>query len=1010
MRPGTGPWAAWPLLALAVLLPVPVALAQDRVAVRVGDHPGRGRVVFDWPAPPSYTVDQAEGRVVLRFPSDATIDLAGARRPPRNVVGVTLAAEGVSIGLRPGVRVQVFRIGPKVVVDVSDPPAGAPPAQPQAVEAAPPRAAPASRLASAEAAPSPKPASRPEPAIRLETARRGRTLRTEAPPPAPPATPLPPVAALAAVPPVVAYAAPPPAVAEATAPPGIALPRPTALVVRLLAPSGQTRSDQNPLGQNQPSQNQPSQNRAILLSYPATTGAAVLRRGGQLLALFDSAEPLDLSALRNDPIFGALEADALPDATLLRLPLAPPAILRARREAAGWVLEATRPAEGQDAVTAVPGRSMALEAEGGAASRLIIRATQPGRAVPVTDPESGMPLILGTVREARQFMPVARRLPELDLPQTLLGAAVLARADRLTMRAGTDQFLIGIGNGRLALDLAAAEAAPSDAMTRVFDLPRLPPAQLLERLRALNASIANAPPLTRLPLRRSAGETMLALGLPQEAQAMLGLAPGEDPHAATDQRLAMLVSAAALLAGRLPQAMALLDPELPESDELTLWRAALAAAQGNAAAAAPGFATTLPLLFDYPAGLRARLLPLAAQALADGGATVALKQLLGRAGPLPELDLPRAMLAEAEGNADAALAGYDQVAQGRDRQARARALRQAVELRLATGKLDAGQAAKALGATLFAWRGDSEEAKLRLRVAELRRKSGDARGALALLRETEVLFPERAVGLQPEIGTAFLAALDQEAPLAAVALFDAYPELLPADQRGEAAMLMLADRLLALDLADRAATLLGQAAARATGTAKAALGLREANLRLVDGDAAATLAALETSAADSLPDVLVQERSILAARAQARLGQQEEAIAALRGLGPVGLETLSQLLADQQDWAGAAAAFGPHLALTLPVAPAALNEQQRRLILRQATLLALAGDEAGLADLRGEFAARLQDGPLAEAFALITAKQLRGLADLPRLQRELQLFRSMPSRLEALRAGGPVTR
>jgi hypothetical protein len=73
-------------------------------------------------------------------------------------------------------------------------------------------------------------------------------------------------------------------------------------------------------------------------------------------------------------------------------------------------------------------------------------------------------------------------------------------------------------------------------------------------------------------------------------------------------------------------------------------------------------------------------------------------------------------------------------------------------------------------------------------------------------------------------------------------------------------------------------------------------------------------------------------------------------------------------------------------------------------------MLALAGDEARLAALRTQFAARLSNGPLAAAFVVLTAAHLRGLADLPRLQRELLLFQTIPARLEALRAGGPMTR
>ncbi len=952
------------LFALAMLLPATPACAQAeaqaeirpaaqaRANVRVGNHRGYGRIVFNWRVPPVYTLEQDGDEVVLRFPTGAVIDLTGARRLPRNMVTVTAEPEGIRIVMRPGAQVQHFRVGASVVIDALDP---------AATEAAP--------------VPSERPAAIARPAAVL-------------PPVAEPAASLPPpVQGVAVSEPPPPRAAPAPT-AEPVSP---SLPRPAALAVRLIA--------------------RPGHDRAIVFPYPAGVGAAVLRRGTLLLVLFDSALPLDLTALRRDPVFAALDVQTLPDATLLRLPLASPAILRASRDAAGWRLEASRPAELRDE-PAIPGdRRMVIEAEAeaGTASRLVILASEPGRVVPVTDPESGMPMLLGTVREGGQFMSIARRMPELDIPVTMLGAAVLARADEVTMQAGTDRFLIGAGS-QFALDIAVGQPAPGNAMTRSFDLPGLTSGQLLDRLRMLNGSIAGAAPLTRLPLRRAAGETLLALGLPQEAQSMLGLAPREDPQAATDPRLAALAGAAALLAGRLPEAMALRTAALPETDELTLWRGLLAAALGDAQAAAPGLAATLPLLLDYPETLRARLLPVAAQALAEAGATVPLRQLLDAAGLDADLALPRAMLAEAAGETDAALAGYDQVARGRDRQARARALGRAIELRLAAGFIDAAGAAQALEAALFAWRGDAEEIAVRRRIAELRRDSGDARSALALLQETTAMFPDTAAQLQPAISEAFLAALTQGPALSAVALFDAYPEMLPADAAGEAAMLLLADRLVALDLGGRAAALLGRAAARTAGPAGAALGLRQALLQLADDDAHGALAALEASEAPPLPEGLATERAILAARAKARLGQRDAAVAALQALGAAGAEPLSQMLLEQQDWAGAAGALAGHLRAVLPAAPVPLDEQQRRLVLRQAALLVLAGDEAGLARLREAYAPRIADGPLTEAFTMLTADQLRGLTDLPRLQRELQLFRSMPSRLEALRAGGSITR
>ncbi|MFC7538805.1 hypothetical protein ACFQU2_04135 [Siccirubricoccus deserti] len=368
------------------------------------------------------------------------------------------------------------------------------------------------------------------------------------------------------------------------------------------------------------------------------------------------------------------------------------------------------------------------------------------------------------------------------------------------------------------------------------------------------------------------------------------------------------------------------------------------------------------------------------------------------------------MLAEVLGRPEEALAGYDRIAAGRDRQARARALRRAVELRLAIGQLEPAAAARALETALYAWRGDEEELAARLRLAELRRLAGDPRGAMALLRETEPLFPEGAAALRAGFPGAFVAALEGESPLAAVAMFDAYPELLPPGEASEQAVLLLAGRLMALELTDRAAVLLRQATERATGAQRASLGMRLASLRLGEGDAAGALAALEQSAVAEVPAPLRRSRTILQAQAEARSGRFSDARDLLRPLGAEAQEPLAELLVEAQDWPGAAAALGAHLRDSIPPLPAPLDEPQQRLLLRQAAILALAGDEAGAAAVRAEYAPRLPDGPISEAFGALTADPMRGLTDLPRLQQELQVFRSLPRRLEAFRAGTSLTR
>ena len=997
-------WRLPALLGLGLIGAPGLAAAETRILVRTGEHPGFGRIVLEASggAMPAHRLEQVGDRVLLRLSAPAQVDLRGARRPPRNATAIAEAEDGLSITLRsPDMRVRQQIMGSRIVLDVMNraptprdesgassnggarrAEAGATPADTVPVGEAQTRSVQtgAAQGGRGGSAPATTPVAQPVP----PPAPPGQAAPQPAPAMGPPAPSQP--AASAASPAVpapgrVTTQVPQPAIdAQGTAPSAQAssapapasIPPPDAAAVRLVFGA-------------------PGQPRELLLPFGEDTGIAVLRRGDALLIVLDTPRPLNLAALRGDPVFAGLEARGVPGGTLLSLRLASPASLALRRRDGAWSLAATAAPP-----PAAPAQIEALTDAPG--PRLVMRAPQAGRVLAVPDPETGLPLLVGTVRAVGPVLTHLRRLPEADLLPSLAGVAALARSDRFGLRATTEGFVL---SGALALDPSVAAPEAPQAMTRLLDIPNLPLPVLSDRLRAEHAAVRAAPPLGRVPLRRAVAETLLALGMPQEAQAMLSLATAEDPRASDDPAVAVLAGAAALLGGRLAEADALSRTDLPERDETILWRALRDAARGDIAAAAPRLAATLPLALGYPPALRARLLGPIAETLAEAGHVAGLRQLAAGAGDDPAITFARAALAEAEGNRDAALAAYAAVASGRDRPARARALRRGVELRLAAGAITPAAAADALDASLFAWRGDLQEIATRKRIAALRLQAGDPRAAMTLLRETAELFPEEAAGLQPALQDAFLAALGQEAPLTAVAMHDAEPGLLPADARGDAALLGLAERLASLDLAQRATALLRPAMERAQpgSLRRAELGLRLAQLLQEDGRAEEALAALAGSSADALPAALADARALVAARAEARLGRRDAAIAALRMLGAAGAEPLAALLAEQQDWAGAARALAAHLAMRLPAGTAKLAEDEARLLLRQAALLGLAGDAAGLAALAPQ-RARLEGGPHAEAFAALTADPMRGLADLPRLQRELALFRALP------RAGG----
>jgi predicted negative regulator of RcsB-dependent stress response len=589
----------------------------------------------------------------------------------------------------------------------------------------------------------------------------------------------------------------------------------------------------------------------------------------------------------------------------------------------------------------------------------------------------------------------------------------MARSDRLELRVTTEErfSLQGAGDESLGLGPLPGQEPPASAaaMTRLLDMPSGSVQILLERLRNVLTAVNAAPPLGRGAVRRDAAETLLALGMPQEAQAMATLAFRESPEAREDPRLVLAHGVAALLSGRLEDARAIDDPRLPPRDEVVLWRALLATTRGQDAVAR--LRASAPVLLTYPEALRRRSLPMAAEALAGGGEAAGAAALLARAGEMPGLELARAMVMEAQGEQGAAIAAYGALVEGRDRRHRAIAMRRLAELRLAAGSIDRPAAAEALEQSLYAWRGGEEEIALRRRIAELRQAAGQGEQAFALIDETGRLFPEHSSALRPALQNAFASALETAPPLTAATLFDTHPDLLPAGERGEAAILVLAERLAGLDLPQRAAALLQRAmAATSEGAARAAIGARLAAMRAAEGDHAGAIAALDASESDNPDAALARRRTVLRARAMARGGARMEATALLATLGPDGAIAMAELRAEARDWAGAAAATAEHLAASLPAASEPLGQEHRAALARQAAYLALAGDDAGLAALRASQGARMAGGPLAEAFGVLTSDPVRGLSDLPRLQRELGMMRLVPSRLEALRAGVQVAR
>jgi hypothetical protein len=213
----------------------------------------------------------------------------------------------------------------------------------------------------------------------------------------------------------------------------------------------------------------------------------------------------------------------------------------------------------------------------------------------------------------------------------------------------------------------------------------------------------------------------------------------------------------------------------------------------------------------------------------------------------------------------------------------------------------------------------------------------------------------------------------------------------------------VSEQLLALDLPDQASGLLEKMVATAPpGLARATFGAKLAALRLQQAQPAAAIDALTATVNASLPAALLEERTLIFARAVAREGDFASASRALHELDtPSGEAALADLAEEARQWPDAVTALLHMVGASVP-ASGALDETQARLILRVASAASEAGNDMLLARLRVDDAARMPPGKTADLFNLLTSQPVAAITDLPRASREMALVRAIPGALPPL--------
>ncbi|HEX3498408.1 MAG TPA: hypothetical protein VHT04_03710 [Stellaceae bacterium] len=987
--------AAPPTPAPAAAKPAAAAApAAQAVPVKLVEKPGGRGLVFQWPTRVEFAAAVVKGEARISFKRNATIDAAQLTAAAPDLSARIIPGKNevtVALTLPSGSKLSVHHKDNNVILDL-------PPAK-QSKSAAAPQAA--------DKAPAEKVS--PE-KVAAEKAAAEQPVAAKAADKAPVAKP---VAEAAAPEKVTAEKAPaqkaPAEKRSAEAPnadkPIAAKEQPEPAAKPTTSLAAPVR-EPGPLSLRYTSGDEGA---TLRFEWSKPVGAAVFRRGAYLWIVFGAPTPVDLADLRarGQAAVTAVQQISHATATILRLTTLKGFNPSLRRVDNAWVVELTPQ-------LLQPGAPAGVSLQPGAQPpRALFTVRDPGEPIVFRDPEIGDNLIVVPVGQVGQGLAREERLVDFIALLTAQGIALRPANDGVIARTIANGVEVTSSSGLTLSDENDRALRRSEAQPKLFDLADWFGARdgdVLTRRRALQQDIVAAAPVSRSGARLDLARFYFAHGYGPEALGVIEAIQRDDPGFAADPKVRALVGAAMLLAGDEDGAAHELGLHaLDDEQDIALWRGSLAYVKRDWPRAAAEFSRGEVLLPSYPKLLRNRLALQAAEAVLSTGQQEDAGRYLDlvlkdtpSAGDRAAAQLLSARALELAGEAEQSRAILDKLAAGDDRPSRARALLARTLADLDSGALTRGQAIETLDGLRFAWRGDDFELTLLRRLGELKFKDGDYRGGLEALNQAMTNFPDhpehRAVAQQLTAAFSDLFVgpeAENVPPLKALALYDEYRELTPAGDKGDQIIARLVDRLVGVDLLDRAAALLEkQVQFRLTGRDKARVATRLALVQLLDRKPAAALATLDATsgsntagnaASRDIDPNLLRQRQQLRSRALLELHRSDEALAILAADNSVEAD---QLRADiywrDKNWMEAAKTFA-RLTGAARIREGQLDEDSARLILNWGTALTLADDRPGVAKLATIYGAAMEASPFREAFRVIAGGSAASSGDIRQL-------------------------
>lgn len=765
----------------------------------------------------------------------------------------------------------------------------------------------------------------------------------------------------------------------------------------------------------------------LRFAWTRPVSASVFRRGDNVWIVFSHEGrfiPSNSSSRSNRKIIGEPSQVATEVGSALYFSALPGINPTVSRDGSSWVVEMK--AQDLNPTVSIPIKNEPLSV---ISPRVFAKVGDTSETIVVSDPEVGDDLYVVPSEAVGRGVEIEREYIQFTLLRTLQGIAILPHADGLKVEKDNDGVAISHANKLLLSNPTDTQPQhaikPKDRLFDFYSSDDLRHSNFVKARWKLENIVADERNVEYSKTRLDIAWFFFVRDYIEETLGVIEYITQEEPAFADNDRLKAIKGAALFLQEDYEGAWDLLKSSAFDARaDIDLWRGALAAARGQYDLAMQKFKKAGKIPADYPLFIRLPIETLAARtALANKDYEGALRLLddLIAAGQLQDVAEVYPLLGQVYVTTEAydrALRAYEVAIKSGIPGIMEKGVLGATLVKLATNKIDKKQAIEDLDKIRFNWRGDSFEFSLMYNLGEIYIQDRQYAEGLRALKEAVTYNPDNPQApAATELMTNVFKDLfmggyaDQLKPLQALALFDEFRELTPPGKEGDEMIRKLADRMVQVDLLDRAAQLLdNQVEFRLEGVEKARIAARLAVIYLLNNQPEAAAKVLEASdTVKDMPKPLKMERRRLLSRAYA---DQQEYQKGLVILGDDLSFDADLLRADMywhlKQWINAAEVL-QRLAGYAKLEEG-LTDQHAQFVLNAAVALSLAGDLEGLEKVRVKYGSAMDSTPYRDAFRVVSRSDLQNTSDLAGLSNrfsEVDEFNSfMRSYREKLKSVG----